>query len=87
MHLTCVGYSWNIQGIFLHSIFPEDYLGIFPGISYGTFCEYFGNISCSTNIPRTYIYPVGNIFNKEIKFYFKENVNIAVKVQNKLKTK
>ena len=38
-------------------------LGIFPGISQGTFSEYFGNISweCSTNIPRTYICLVGKI--------------------------
>ena len=31
--VTFVGYSWNNQGIFLYSIFPEHYLGIFPGIS------------------------------------------------------
>ena len=33
MHVTFVGYSWNVRGIFLYSIFPEHYLGIFPGIS------------------------------------------------------
>ena len=33
IHVTFVGYSWNIQGIFLYSIFPENYLEIFPGIS------------------------------------------------------
>ena len=39
-------------------LFPEHYLGIFPAISYGTFCEYSGNVSweCSTNIPQT-IFP------------------------------
>ena len=33
MHVTFLGYSWNNPGIFLYSIFPEYYLGIFPGIS------------------------------------------------------
>ena len=33
MHVTFVGYSWNIQGTFLYSTFLEHYLGIFPGIS------------------------------------------------------
>ena len=37
MYVTFVGYSCNIQGIFLYSIFPEDYLGIFSGISWGFF--------------------------------------------------
>ena len=32
MHVTFVGYSWNIQGILLYSFFPEHYLGMFPGI-------------------------------------------------------
>ena len=58
MHVTFVGYSWNNQGILLHSIFPEHYLGIFRGISWGTFSEYSGNISweCFTNITQT-IFP------------------------------
>ena len=61
MNVTFVGYSWNIQGIFLQSIFPEHYLGIFLGISKGTFSEYSGNMlwERSTNIPQTYICPVG----------------------------
>ena len=61
IHVIFVGYSWNIQGIFLYSIFPEYYLRIFPSISQGTFSEYSGNISweCSTNIPESYICPVG----------------------------
>ena len=25
MHVTFVEYSWNIQGIFLYSVFPEHY--------------------------------------------------------------
>ena len=33
MHVTFVGYSWKIQGIFLYSIFSEHYLGLFPRIS------------------------------------------------------
>ena len=33
MHLTFLKCSWNNQGIFLYSIFPEHYFGIFPGIS------------------------------------------------------
>ena len=33
MNVKFVGYSWNIQGIFPYSLFPEHYLGIFPGIS------------------------------------------------------
>ena len=59
MRLTFVGYSWNIQEIFLHSIFPEHYLGIFHRISKQTFSEYSRNISleCSTNIPQTYNFP------------------------------
>ena len=32
-HGSFVGYSWNIQGIFLYSIFPEHYLGIYPRCS------------------------------------------------------
>ena len=36
-HVIFVGYSWNNQGIFLYSIFPEHYFGIFPRISFGTF--------------------------------------------------
>ena len=36
-------YSWNIQGIFLYSIFPEHYLGLFPGM-FGTFSKYSGNV-------------------------------------------
>ena len=59
--VTFVGYLWNNQGIFLYSIFPKHYFGIFPRTSLGFFSEYTGNISkeCSTNIPRTYICPVG----------------------------
>ena len=44
IHVTFIGYSWNNQGIFLYLIFHEHYLGIFPGISWGTFSEYSGNI-------------------------------------------
>ena len=64
MHVTLVGYSWNNQGVFLYSVFPEHYFGIFPGISYINFSKYSGNISweCSTNIPQTYICPVGHSF-------------------------
>ena len=36
MQITFVGYSWNNQGIFLNSIFPEHYFGIFP--------DFIGNI-------------------------------------------
>ena len=32
IHVTFAGYSWNIQGMFLYSVFPEHYLGIFQGI-------------------------------------------------------
>ena len=62
MHVTFVGYSWNIQGTFLYSVFPEHYLGVFPRMSYWTFFKYSGNIKskCSANIPRTYICPVGD---------------------------
>ena len=53
--LTFVGYLSSNQGIFIYPIFPEHYVGIFPGISQGTFSEYSENISweCSTNTPRT----------------------------------
>ena len=30
MHATIVGYSWNIPGIFLYSIFPEHHFGNIP---------------------------------------------------------
>ena len=52
MHVTSVRYSWNIQGIFLHSIFPEHYLGIFPGNFFWIFWEYIMGIlhKYSTNI-------------------------------------
>ena len=62
MQVSFVGYSWNNQGIFLNSIYPEHYFEILHGISLGIFSEYTGNISweCFTNIPRTYICPVGN---------------------------
>ena len=32
IQVTFVGYSWNNQGAFLHSIFPEYFFAIFPGI-------------------------------------------------------
>ena len=32
MQVTFVVYSWNNQGAFLHSIFPEYFSAIFPGI-------------------------------------------------------
>ena len=52
MYVTFVVYSLNIQGISLYSILSEYYLGIFSGISLGTFSGYSGNISWefSTNI-------------------------------------
>ena len=52
-----MGMSTNIP----RKIFPEHYLGIFPENSQGNFSEYSGNTSweCSTNIPQTYICPVG----------------------------
>ena len=55
MHVTFVGYSWNIQGIFLYSIFLEHYLGIFPGIR-----EPF------PNIPGIYYGNVPRIFHEHI---------------------
>ena len=56
MHVTFVGYSWNIQGIFLYSIFMEYYFGnipwnfignlwqIFREYTMGMFHEYSANI-------------------------------------------
>ena len=74
--VTFVGYSWNSQGIFLYSIFPGHYFGIFPGISLGIFSEYTGNISreCSTNIPRTYICPVGNGLVRKVTTFVKSSM-------------
>ena len=76
MHVTFVVYSQNIQGMFLYLIFPEYYLGIFPGISKGTFSEYSRNIywECSTNTPRTCICPVGFCltFALIVNFYYNE---------------
>ena len=68
MYVTFVEYSWNNQEIFLYSIFPEHYLGLFPGISYGTFSEYSGNISweCSTNIPRILFGNIPRNFHEEL---------------------
>ena len=40
MCVTFVGYSWNNQGIFLYSIFPEHCFVIFPGVSLGILSEY-----------------------------------------------
>ena len=63
MHVTFAGYLWNIQGIFLYSIFLEHDLRIFHRILYGTFSEYSRNKSWeySTNIPQKYSYSVGMI--------------------------
>ena len=74
--VTFVGYSWNSQGIFLHSVFPEHYLRILLGISLGIFSEYTGNISseCSTNIPRTYICPVGNGLVRKVITFVKSSM-------------
>ena len=41
MHVTFVGYSWNIQGIFLYSIFPERYFGNIPRNFIGNFFQIF----------------------------------------------
>ena len=37
MHFTFVEYSWNIQEIFLYSIFPEHYFGNIPWNFIGKF--------------------------------------------------
>ena len=52
MQITFVGYSWNNQGIFLNSIFPEHYFGIFPWFHW----EYFPNIPGIPhgNVPRIF---------------------------------
>ena len=50
-HVIFVGYSWNNQGIFLYSTFPEHCFRISLGISNGTFSEYNGNIH---NVPRIF---------------------------------
>ena len=64
-------HSENISIFNIPGTYPREYShiqysrnilqGIYPGVSQGTFSEYSGNISwgCSTNIPRTYICPVG----------------------------
>ena len=61
--------------MFLYLIFPEYYLGIFPGISKGTFSEYSRNIywECSTNTPRTCICPVGFCLTFALIFNFYYN--------------
>ena len=41
MYVTFVGYSWNIQGKFLYSIFPEHYFGNFPQNFIGNFFQIF----------------------------------------------
>ena len=73
--VTFVGYSWNSQGIFLYLIFPGHYFGIVPEISFRIFSRYTGNISreCSTNIPRTYIYPVGNGLVRKVTTFIKSS--------------
>ena len=40
--VTFVGYSWNSQVIFLYSIFPEHYFGIFPGFHWELFSNILG---------------------------------------------
>ena len=51
-HVTFVGYSWNSHGIFLYSIFPAHYFGIFSGISLEIFPIILG-IS-QGNVPRIF---------------------------------
>ena len=41
LHVTFVGYSWNIQGIFIYSIFPEHYFGNIPRNFMGNFFGIF----------------------------------------------
>ena len=62
LRVTLIGYSWNSQGIFLYSIFPEHYFVQLTKISFGIFSQYTGNTSrkLSANIPRRYICLVGN---------------------------
>ena len=72
--MTFVEYSWNSQGIFLYSIFPGHHFGIFPGISLGIFFEHTGKISreCSTNIPKTYIFPLGSGLVRKVTTFVKD---------------
>ena len=72
--MTFVGYSWNSQGIFLYSIFPGHHFGIFPGISLGISFEHTGKISreCSTNIPKTYIFPLGSDLVRKVTTFVKD---------------
>ena len=74
--VTFVGYSWNSQEIFLYSVFPRHYCGIFPVISLGIFFEYTGNISraCSMNISQTYIFPVGNGLVRKVTIFVKSSI-------------
>ena len=73
----------NIRRIFMEQpgnipIFniPGHYFGKCPRISLGIFSEYNGNISreCSTNIPRTYIFPVGNGLVSKVTTFVKSSV-------------
>ena len=79
MCVTFVEYSWNNQGIFLYSIFPEHYFGIpwnfignFPRI-YWEYLKGMLNISreCSTNIPQAYICPMGNGWVRKVATFIK----------------
>ena len=74
--VTSVGHSWNNQGIFLYSIFPEHYFGIFPGISLGIFSEYTESISreCSTNILQTYICPASSGLVRKVATFVKSSM-------------
>ena len=66
MHVTFVGYSWNIQGIFRHSIFPKhspQNIRIFniPGISLREYSPEFQR-ERFPNIPGIYHGNVPRIF-------------------------
>ena len=70
MHVTFVGYSWNIQGIFQHSVFPEHSPGnirIFniPGICLREYSPEFHR-ECFPNIPGIHHGNVPRIFQENI---------------------
>ena len=69
MQETFLGYSWNNQGIFLYSIFPEHFLGIFPGIP----LEYFTNI---LGISHGYVPQIfhEHIFGRSVQLLSKINI-------------
>ena len=68
MHVTFVGYSWNIHKIFLYSIFSEHYSVTFPDFHRELFPNILGIYH--GNVQRIFH---GNIFAQWVAFWNNQN--------------